>query len=741
MNKALEIRNIINISLAVMLIGGIVFALGFGICVYWAQQEVSREADEKIATDIDYVHTYIDGQLQRVEDAAYTLLSTKFGNAVRDNDSTAHVMIDYNTFKRPSQEEISQLLNKFIDVNPQVCGIAVGLEPEVYLSSGQPNGFACYVTNVGGYKEQLNLGAIHDFKQKLWYRNAVETGKAMWSDPFRETSHGCVVTCYSIPLYGDNNTILGVLAIDINTEAFRNKCNAVSPFPNSTVTMTDRNFRFVAHPDTTLLLQHVEAVAKYNTDDIADSVKGMMMAHKTGHHTIKNKNKEDVLFYFTTIERSGWTIAVECPEASVYGSIDRMRYYTIIIAIVSIFIMVVCFVWLFRRLQGVALSQAGMDRELQIASGIQRGMLPDSSTPFPQCDNLDVCGYICPAKTVGGDLYDYFIRDDKFYFCIGDVSGKGVPASLFMAVVHTLFRNLSLHDDTPQAIMSSMNETLCRGNNHNMFCTMFLGVLNLSTGKLDYCNAGHCAPIVKRGNKVEALDVSINIALGVLENFPYQGQEITLGKNDGVFMFTDGVTEAENKDKQFYGDKRVFSALKYTFMKSNQTAKELINTMVESVDAHVNGAEQSDDITMLMITYNGPNVHKLNLTNDVSQVSKLATWIEGLIETYCISPDNGFNLNLALEEAVVNVISYAYDESGQPVELTACVEGEELMVTIVDHGKPFDPTKVDEPDLDLPIEERPIGGLGVMLVRRIATKVEYKRENEHNVLSLYFNIK
>ncbi|MBQ0069519.1 MAG: SpoIIE family protein phosphatase [Bacteroidales bacterium] len=741
MNKILGIRNLINISLAVMLIGGIVFASGFGICLYLAQQEVSREADMKIETNIDYIQSYVDGQLQRVEDAAYTLLSTRFGNAVRENDSTARVVIDYDTFKRPSPQEIFMMLNKFLDVNPQACGIAVGLESEVYSTPDQPNGFAAYVTNVGGQKEQLSLGAIHNFREKAWYRNAKVAGKAMWSNPFRETSHGKVVTCYSIPLLDNNNNLLGVLAIDIDTEAFRNKCNAVSPFPNSVVTMTDRNFRFVAHPDTSLLLMNVEQVARYDTSDFNDSVKGMMLAHKSGHHTMRNSQGDDILFYFTSIKRSGWTIAIECPEASVFGNIDRMRRDTIFIALVSILIMIVCFVWLFRRLQGVALSKAGMERELEIASGIQRGMLPDSSTPFPQRDDLDVCGYINPAKSVGGDLYDYFIRDNRLYFCIGDVSGKGVPASLFMAVVHTLFRNLSLHDDNPASIMSSMNEALCRGNKHNMFCTMYMGVLNLSTGNLLYCNAGHCAPILRHGENLATLDVSINIALGVIEGFPYKGQEINLSTGDAVFLYTDGVTEAENETKELYGDKQVISALRYAFMKAHQTASGVIDAMVNSISRHVGEAVQSDDITMLMISYSGPSNHALRIVNDVNEVTKLTPWLETVIADYKIPQDKAFNLNLAIEEAVVNVISYAYDNKEQPINIAATREGKDLVVTITDNGKAFDPTKAERPNLNLPVEERPIGGLGIMLVNKIASKVEYRRENESNKLSLYFNIK
>ncbi|MCQ2289471.1 MAG: SpoIIE family protein phosphatase [Muribaculaceae bacterium] len=738
MNKILGIRNLINITLAVMLIGGIVFASGFGISLYWAQQEVTTEADMKIAANIDCIHTYVDGQLQRVEDAAYTLLCTEFGNTVRNNDSTARVMIDYRNFKKPSPQEIFHLLSKFLDSNPQVCGIAVGLEKEVYSTPDQPNGFAAYVTNVGGRKENLSLGAMHDFREKMWYNNAIKSRKPVWSNPFRETSHGRVVTCFSVPLYGDHDNILGVLAVDINTETFRNKCNAISPFPNSTVTLTDRDFRFVAHPDTTLLLQHVEQAGEYyNCNDFADSVKSKMEAHQSGHHTMRNASGDDVLFYFTSIERSGWTIAIECPKASVFGSIDRMRRDTIIIAVVSILIMVVCFVWLFRRIQGVALSKAGMERELKIAAGIQRGMLPDDASSLHR-DELDVCGYICPAKSVGGDLYDYFVVDDKLYFGIGDVSGKGVPASLFMAVVHTLFRNLSAHDSDPAHIMSAMNEALCRGNEHNMFCTMFMGVLDLSTGKLNYCNAGHCAPVLRRGSEVEALSVKTNIALGVIEGFPYQGQETYLAGDDGVFLFTDGVSEAEDRDKTLYGDNRVLSALSAAFAQTDHKAKTTIDMMIDSLNDHVGDAEQSDDITMLMISYNGGRVHTLKLVNNINEVSQLATWVDKVIKDFNLPQDKAFNLNLAIEEAVVNVMNYAYDEPGQPITVEATMKCDELLVTITDNGKEFDPTNAADPDLDLPAEERPIGGLGVMLVRHIASEVKYERVNESNKLSLYF---
>lgn len=610
MKKILGLKVILNLTIAIMLIGGLVFSLGFGICLYLAREEVTRETDQKIALGIGNVEAYIDGQLARVEDVAYTLASSKFGMTVRDGSGHGHVVIDPATYIVPSEEEVFQLLEQFLNANPHICGMAIGFEPFLYPDTKGEYGFAAYVTNVTGQMKRLRLGEMHDFRQKEWYNQASKKNVPRWSHPFRETSAGKVVACFSLPLHGLGDRLIGVLALDIDTEAFRQKCMELSPFPNAEVTLVDCDFNYICHSDSTFILHNVNEVGMYADYEADESSVRKMQNHEKGNFRVRKGAEDEALFYFSTIDRTQWTVSVECPVKEVFGNVSRMKRDTTLIAAVSILVMIVCFILMFRRIQAMTMKKVGMESELKIAGGIQMAMIPKLYPAFPDRRELDVYGFLRPAKDVGGDLYDYFIRDDKFFYCIGDVSGKGVPASLFMAVIRSLFRNVSLHCSDTAQIVSSLNDALTDGNVHNMFCTMFVGILDLKTGEMEYCNAGHNAPIIRRLTEGGGLDIhytkpQTNLAVGVLENFPYVNECTVLKPGEAIFLYTDGVTEAENVKKELFGEENTLKALQRARDNNARSAKEFVESVLYDVEQHETGAEQSDDITIVVIEYKG----------------------------------------------------------------------------------------------------------------------------------------
>ena len=240
-------------------------------------------------------------------------------------------------------------------------------------------------------------------------------------------------------------------------------------------------------------------------------------------------------------------------------------------------------------------AKASIESELNVAHSIQLSMLPKMFPPFPNRDDIELFGMQKPAKAVGGDLYDFFIRDEKLFFCIGDVSGKGVPASLVMAVSRTLFRNISAHTDKPSHIVETMNLNICEDNDNCMFVTLFVGVLDLSTGQLRYCNAGHDAPYVQ----ATQLPCDSNLPVGVTPDLKYSEQETMIATDMTIFLYTDGLTEAENGDHELFGVQRITEVFT-TFKGSPQ---ELIETMTTAVHQFVGETEQSDDLTLLAIKY------------------------------------------------------------------------------------------------------------------------------------------
>lgn len=571
MEKILKLRQVFDIALVVMLIGTLVFSLVFGSGLYLARQEALREAEAKTEQSLNYVQTYVDGELQRVEDVAYTLLSSKFASTLRTPDGNAYVTIDPTRFSLPTEEEIFQLLEQFLDANPQLSGVAIGFENFVYPVNSGPYGTACYVTNVSGQKQRLYLGKIHDFHQKVWYHEAASLDSAYWSAPFLETSMKRVVSCYSVPLHGYGNRLVGVLALDIDTELFRARCHEAAPFSGASVV--------------------IEQLQAFNEDD----------------NVTYDVN---VLTFQRKIARNGWTITITCPMDSVMGGVEDMQRWMAVIGALGLLLMIACFVFLFRRMQKVNMEKAGIESELRVASAIQMSMIPKLTPDFPGRPDLDVYGFIKPAKSVGGDLYDFLIHDNKFYFCIGDVSGKGVPASLFMAVVRALFRNISAQTDDPAVLVQRLNDVVAEGNDMNMFCTFFVGVLDLKTGHLSYCNAGHNAPILRRCT--EGSDVNIhylqphtNLALGVFGGFPFEAEELTLAPGEAIFLYTDGVTEAENPKHELFGEQATLDALHSVRISHELTPKAFVEGVYEKIKQHAANAEQSDDITMLVVEYKG----------------------------------------------------------------------------------------------------------------------------------------
>ena len=394
-----------------------------------------------------------------------------------------------------------------------------------------------------------------------------------------------------------------------------------------------------------------------------------------------------------------------------------------------------------KKLGALSASNEKMENELHIASAIQMSMLPKIFPPYPESADVDMFASMLPAKEVGGDLYDFYIRDNRLFFCIGDVSGKGIPASLVMAVTRSLFRTVSMHEKSPQRIVTVMNESMSDMNENDIFVTFFAGVLDLCSGHLRYCNAGHNVPCFISSASVRSLDALPNIPLGVEQGYLYVEQETDLSCGDGLFLYTDGLTEAENPSLDLFGEDRLFSLLNAGLPSRQQV--EAVNSAVKGFTA---GASQSDDLTMLYIRYmnesppEGSERH-LILHNDIQQIPQLAGFLEEITENIRLDQQTVMSLNLALEEAVSNVILYAYPkDSTGIVDIEAIVLNDKVHFIITDNGVPFDPTAAPDADITLGVEDRSIGGLGIYLVRTIMDAVSYKREEGKNILSMTKNI-
>jgi sigma-B regulation protein RsbU (phosphoserine phosphatase) len=270
-----------------------------------------------------------------------------------------------------------------------------------------------------------------------------------------------------------------------------------------------------------------------------------------------------------------------------------------------------------------------IESELRIARDIQMGMIPKIFPPFPARKEIGLYAVLNPAKEVGGDLYDFLMEGDKLYFAIGDVSGKGIPASLLMAVTRSLFRSVVLNAGSPAAVMNSLNASISENNDSNMFVTLFIGVLELKTGFLQYCNAGHNPPVVVAPNgECKWLEVIPNVPVGVMENFTYKEQNLTLPDSSHLVLYTDGVTEAENTNKELFGEIRLLNIIQHN---PKIPPRMMIETLVNDIKNFVGNNEPSDDITLLVIEYDKQremNNQTLIISNKIEEISQIVAFVE-----------------------------------------------------------------------------------------------------------------
>jgi len=388
-----------------------------------------------------------------------------------------------------------------------------------------------------------------------------------------------------------------------------------------------------------------------------------------------------------------------------------------------------------------------MEEELNIGREIQMSMVPLTFPAFPTRDEFSVHAALHPAREVGGDFYDfYFVDQDRFCFCVGDVSGKGVPAALFMAVTQTLVKSRATDDPSTASILTHVNNELSVNNKESMFVTVFLGILDLKTGTVTYTNAGHNPPYIKRADgELVRLDRRHGPIIGAVEGLKYGEDEQALGSADTLFMFTDGVTEAMNEDGRLYGDDRLETLLTARHFAS---VEEMIEVGVDDVWAHQGDAEQADDVTVMAVSFVGPAEDtpsigfELTVANRIEEIDRVNQSFNDFAQKHDIPEATRRRMNLVFDELLNNMISYAFeDEAEHQIEIAISLSGDCLKVTIADEGRPFNPfNESTPPHTELSIDERPIGGIGVHLVRSVMDAASYERSGTKNVVTLEKNL-
>ncbi len=622
----------LRLSIYILSVAAVVFVFAFAVNIKSARNHVKEESLERAKTTLENTVLQIDNVMTSVETAVHNLSWLVLEN-----------------LHQP--EYMYTLTEKLLRSNSFVFGSAIAFEPYYYKEKGMYWSPFSYREN--GKIESKQLGTIdYDYHYMDWYQIPKLLGKPYWSEPyFDEGGADAMMSTYSCPLYDDEGKLVAVFTADISLQWFSHKVEAMKLYPNSHNIMIGRGGTYLVHPNReNILNESIFATALYNNDTQLKETAHKMVDGERGMSEF-HTGKEHYYLFYAPVASIGWSIAVACTHSDILASLHHMTIIICIIGILGILLMALCCYITIRRLTGplsrfadsakeiakgkfdvplpdisskdemktlrnsfqhmqeslakymdelqkTTANKERIESELRIARDIQMGMVPKIFPPFPDRDDIDLYAVLKPAKEVGGDLYDFFIENGKLHFIIGDVSGKGVPASLVMAVTCRLFRTIASHFETPQEIVSSLNDTLADNNESNMFCTAFVGILDLRSGRLDYCNAGHNAPAVMELSGIKYMEVEPNLPLGLFEGFPYQAQSCTLEKGTTLFLFTDGVTEAENTEKALYSEEHLLQVLGN--VKGN-CSQEVTATVVNDIERHSAGAEQSDDITILCI--------------------------------------------------------------------------------------------------------------------------------------------
>ena len=768
-----------RLSLWIMFFATIIFVFAVGFMFNESREAIKQEATNRAMQ-------VLDNTVQRISN-----ILTMVEVATNNTDWLPARHLD-------AADSMFVYSKRILQNNPDLNGCSIAFEPYYFKDRGRY--FSAYSYNDNGTIFTTQEGnEQYEYFTMDWYQLPKLLDRACWTEPFADYNEEDIyspdmIISYCKPIKDKDGKFVGVFSTDLSLSWLSNEVQKIKPYPNSYSIMIGRGGTYYVHPDTTKLFYHTIFTETLLEPDTAMINLGHdMQEGKEGMRQLTINGEENYVF-FKPISETGCSVALVCPKSDIFGGYYELFNSMIVIFIIGLVFMLMVLsriiteelkplgelahhadniangnfeeelpettrkdeigvlsksfkhmqhslVSYIDELKTTTASKASMESELKVASDIQMSMLPKIFPPYPERKDISIFGQLIPAKEVGGDLFDFYIRDEKLFFCVGDVSGKGVPASLVMAVTRAQFRTVSTHDATPHHIVGKLNDMMAEGNDSNMFVTLFVGVLDLPTGKLRYCNAGHDAPLYI-GSSAGMLPVDSNIPVGVMSNWKFTTQETILDPNTTIFLYTDGLTEAENIRHEQFGEERMFDIVKPMVGSANHEPEHLLDTMLKAVNDFVGDADQSDDLTMLAIQYTRHQSDtsyqcSILLTNDVQEVPKLAEFIDKVCAEVNVPEDMNMNFNLAMEEAVVNVMNYAYPRGKKGnINIVAKLYDDILSFSIIDNGKRFDPTAKADVDTTLSAEERSIGGLGIHLVRQLMDTINYEYVDNTNILTL-----
>jgi sigma-B regulation protein RsbU (phosphoserine phosphatase) len=792
----------------------VVFGLIFGIMSYKTQDMLNKmtveNGEETSRANVNYIDKLFNAGKLVGDDVATTLGKRKMTKAELD------------TF-------LLQSLTNARNLVPQIVAVVLAYEPG--MGPETPKGEFMRLARFTENEIKLVTGGHYDDKE--WYYRTRDGKTSRWQEPFIGEFVPEPIAVYTVPIFQKNKNgeevLAGVLAIDMSIDFLKDEISSIPVSNSGYAIITSAKNVAVAYPKSIaqgkrnreIVVKEIRGNSQVNFDRQTRDSSGLFLGTVAGG--------EESAIYYTTIKANNWTFMVVWPIEKYLKDQSSMRKLFLALAIGGyIIILIIILLISFRVAKplkelAIAARKLGrgnfnvtipqitgrdeisefagafsnmltelkdhierqkdmkrIERELDLARNIQLSMLPGSEHDENSDDDRhELAPFLLPAKEVGGDFYDFFkIDNDHLCVVIGDVSGKGVAAALFMMVARIILRTTTKNLKSIVDAFNRTNFALAKRNKLNMFVTVWAGIIDLRTGHIDFASAGHNPPAIRHSDgSVEFIKSKAGLVMAAMEETIYKPQTYDLKQGDTLFLYTDGVTEATNSNNVLFGDNRLLATLK---MGGERSTADTCTLVKKEIDNFVQDAPQFDDITMLAIKFNGidePVWERYEKTIDVADDNKgeLKSFVEGILtpmdgakkvqmqdawdryeKIVDVIPENQdiltafvegilapmegslksqMQINIAIDEIYSNIVKF----SGA-TKVTLIVEVRKATLTarltFIDNGKPYDPIKQADPDVTLPAEEREIGGLGIFIVKKTMDSVCYRRNGENNELAI-----
>ena len=603
----------------------------------------------------------LDNDAQQRASDVTDLTISRITNVIRPVEQVPNALAPALGSESPDYKSILEIAKDFVIEDSVAFGSALAFEP--YMHDAKHYRYCPYIfENRDGIIQKDLSSPEYDYFSRDWYRVPKMLGKAVWSEPYYDKGGSDTLMCtYSVPFFREikgKRTFAGVITMDISLQTLKHILNSAKVYQRGFSFLVSHGGKFITYPDEEYINTGILDLIKKQRDARALKTIEKMLKGERLFVEISNLEQKQVptWIYFAPVPLTGWVFAVTFPAKELYSGLYAFFKKLAIIFSLSLLAMIIISILITRKFtkpisrlvvathrigQGdfntdipvyrgkdeiaqLTISFSGMkedliryiknlrettiekekiESELKVARDIQMGMIPRKFPAFPDRKEFDIYGYIEPAKKVGGDLYDFFFIDDEhFCFAIGDVAGKGTPAALFMAITTTILRaETQIAGLSVSKVIELMNNYLCKNNESSLFVTLFLGILNTSTGEVEYVNAGHNYPfIIKNNGTVSELENTHCIPLGIIINSSITQNSFKLDHGDTIFLYTDGISEAFSIENEQYSIKRIAEMLRNN---SNLAPYDIVNRIVDDVSEFSHDTEQSDDISVLAIQY------------------------------------------------------------------------------------------------------------------------------------------